>query len=57
MKRSELEHLIRAAGRIAGDPEIVVIGSQAILGQFPDAPPVPGVTRIWISRANWHDTF
>jgi hypothetical protein len=40
MKRSELEHLIRAAGRIAGDREIVVIGSQAILGQFPDAPSV-----------------
>ena len=39
MKRSELEHLIRAAGRIARDREIVVIGSQAILGQFPDAPP------------------
>jgi hypothetical protein len=39
MKRSELEHLIRAAGRIAEDREIVVIGSQAILGQFPDAPP------------------
>ena len=38
MKRSELEHLIRAAGRIAGDREIVVIGSQAVLGQFPDAP-------------------
>jgi hypothetical protein len=39
MKRSELEHLIRAAGRIAGEREIVVIGSQAVLGQFPDAPP------------------
>jgi hypothetical protein len=38
MKRSELEHLIRAAGSIANDPEIVVIGSQAILGQFPNAP-------------------
>jgi hypothetical protein len=25
MKRSELEHLIRAAGSIANDPEIVVI--------------------------------
>jgi hypothetical protein len=40
MKRSELEHLIRAAGRIAGDREIIVIGSQSVLGQFPDAPPV-----------------
>jgi hypothetical protein len=39
MKRSELEHLIRAAGSIADDSEIVVIGSQSILGQFPDAPP------------------
>lgn len=39
MKRSELEHVIRAAGAIADDREIVVIGSQAVLGQFPDAPP------------------
>jgi hypothetical protein len=38
MKRSELEHLIRASGAIADDPEIIVIGSQSILGQFPDAP-------------------
>jgi hypothetical protein len=38
MKRSELEHLIRAAGSIANDPEIVIIGSQSILGQFPEAP-------------------
>jgi hypothetical protein len=38
MKRSELEHVIRAASSIADDPEIIVIGSQAILGQFPDAP-------------------
>lgn len=38
MKRSELEHVIRAAGTIADDREIVVLGSQAVLGQFPDAP-------------------
>ena len=38
MKRSELEHLIRASGEIAADDEIIIIGSQAILGQFPDAP-------------------
>lgn len=38
MQRSELEHLIRASGEIAGDDEIVIIGSQAILGQFPHAP-------------------
>jgi len=38
MRRSDLEHLIRAAGRISGERELVVIGSQAVLGQFPDAP-------------------
>jgi hypothetical protein len=38
MRRSDLEHLIRAAGKIAGERELVVIGSQAVLGQFPDAP-------------------
>jgi len=38
MQRSELEHIIRASGEIAADDEIIIIGSQAILGQFPDAP-------------------
>lgn len=40
MRRDQLEHLIRAAGAISGSRRIVVIGSQAILGQFPrEAPP------------------
>ena len=38
MKRSDLEHLIRAAGRIAGEKALVIIGSQSILGQYPEAP-------------------
>lgn len=38
MTRDQLEHLIRASADIADEDEIVVIGSQAILGQFPDAP-------------------
>lgn len=40
MRRDELEHVIRAAATVTGEHEIVVIGSQAILGQFPDAPDV-----------------
>ena len=40
MKRSDLEHVIRAAGAIAQDGQIVIIGSQAVLGQFPNAPAV-----------------
>ena len=38
MTREQLEHAIRAACEVAGDTEIWVFGSQAILGQFPDAP-------------------
>jgi len=39
MNRAQLEHLVRAAGTIAEDTEIVVVGSQSILGQFPAAAP------------------
>ncbi len=38
MRRSELEHLIRASGRIADERELVIVGSQSVLGQFPEAP-------------------
>ena len=39
LNRAALEHVIRASAAISGDDEIVVIGSQSILGQFP-APPL-----------------
>ena len=39
MKRKELEHIIRASGKIIEEKEFYVIGSQSILGQYPDAPP------------------
>lgn len=41
MNREQLAHLLRAAARIADDPDIVVLGSQAILGTFTedDLPP------------------
>jgi hypothetical protein len=38
MQRPQLEHIIRAAVGITGATEIIVIGSQAVLGQFPNAP-------------------
>lgn len=37
MKRGELEHIIRAAAEVVSD-EIVVIGSQAVVGQADDLP-------------------
>lgn len=39
MHRSQLEHIIRAAAGITGAHRFVIIGSQAVLGQFPSAPP------------------
>jgi hypothetical protein len=38
MQRHQLEHIIRAAAGITGAPEWIIVGSQAVLGQFPDAP-------------------
>ncbi len=38
MKRQDLEHIIRASGAVSGTDELIIIGSQAILGSCPDAP-------------------
>src|SRR5580658_9054863 len=38
MTREQLEHIIRASAAIAGVEDIVVIGSQSVLGAFPNAP-------------------
>jgi hypothetical protein len=32
--REQLEHILRAASTIAGDPDVLVIGSQSVLGSF-----------------------
>lgn len=34
MKREQLEHILRAASQIAGDPDVLVLGSQSIVGTF-----------------------
>lgn len=38
MTRDQLEHLVRASAAITGGDEFVLVGSQAILVQFPEAP-------------------
>jgi hypothetical protein len=38
MTRAQLEHAIRAACDVANDTELIIFGSQAILGEYPDAP-------------------
>jgi hypothetical protein len=39
MTRAALEHVLRAAAALTNESDLIVIGSQSILGQFPDAPP------------------
>ena len=38
MTRMELEHAIRASADVTRQNTLIVIGSQAVLGQYPDAP-------------------
>lgn len=38
MNRSELEHLLRASSGHTGERDVIIIGSQAVLGKHPDAP-------------------
>ncbi|MEA1929090.1 MAG: DUF6036 family nucleotidyltransferase [Candidatus Auribacterota bacterium] len=38
MTREQLEHAIRAACEVSRDTELWIFGSQALLGQYPDAP-------------------
>jgi hypothetical protein len=45
VKRSELAHILRAASTIAEDPNILVIGSQSILGSFSEDELPPEATR------------
>jgi hypothetical protein len=36
MKKSQLEHVLRAARKICGDNEFIVVGSQSLHGKHPD---------------------
>jgi hypothetical protein len=45
MTRAQLEHIVRAAGSITNETVILVLGSQSILGAFPEAPPPLDVSR------------
>ena len=36
MKKHQLDHVLRAAGRITGEKQFVIIGSQSLHGRHPD---------------------
>jgi hypothetical protein len=36
MKKQQVDHVLRAAGRITGEKQFIIIGSQALHGKYPD---------------------
>ncbi len=38
MKKQQLDHILRAAGRITGETQFLIIGSQSLHGTHPDLP-------------------
>lgn len=38
MKKQQLDHVLRAAGRITGQKQFLIIGSQSLHGKHPDLP-------------------
>jgi hypothetical protein len=36
MKKQQVDHVLRAAGRITGEKQFVIIGSQSLHGKYPD---------------------
>jgi hypothetical protein len=36
MKKQQLDHVLRAAGRITGEKQFLIIGSQSLHGKYPD---------------------
>lgn len=60
MKKQQLDHVLRAAGRITGQNEFLIIGSQSLHGKFPDLPDeivrsaeVDLIVREDIDRTEW----
>ena len=38
MKKQQVDHVLRAAGRITGEKQFIIIGSQSLHGMYPDLP-------------------
>jgi hypothetical protein len=38
MKKRDVDHVLRAAGRITGETRFIIIGSQSLHGKYPDLP-------------------
>ncbi len=56
MNRRQLEHVLRAAARITGDPDVLVLGSQSILGAvLDDRLPLEATVSMAVDVTFFHD--
>jgi hypothetical protein len=56
VRRDQLEHVLRAAATIVGERDVLVIGSQAILGSIPEAElPTEATTSVEADLAFFDD--
>lgn len=56
MNREQLEHVLRAASRITGERDVIVLGSQSVLGSAPeDELPDEAVTSIEVDLSFFDD--
>lgn len=60
MKKQQLDHVLRAAGRITGEKQFLIIGSQSLHGKFPDLPDdiassveVDLIAKKFVDRTEW----
>jgi hypothetical protein len=64
VKREQLEHVLRAASTIAGDPDVLVIGSQSILGSVTEetlpweaTASIPAAGTAWNHTTVWSPSW
>ena len=60
MKKHQVDHVLRAAGRITGERQFVIVGSQALHGKYPDladaicaSAEVDLIARSAVDRTEW----
>jgi hypothetical protein len=60
MNKQQLDHVLRAAGRITGETQFIIVGSQALHGKYPDLPDeivrsaeVDLIANKQVSRTEW----
>ena len=60
MKKQQVDHVLRAAGRITGEKQFLIVGSQSLHGTYPDLPDdilrsaeVDLIARKNVDRTEW----